>query len=250
VIVEWKHRKAETEVEPLLARAARLDGSLVHTYPRQVKDILCATLPVAFESRHELTARVVVEVLGDVYAIDHRDLLADGDGPLAGYTFARGNTAIVFSDPQYGEGFERFTLAHEASHLAVEYLPLLAGARQAELFGGTGAPAFFARRDPPGHIFVGTAGRPTGTSDMVHQYARLRADKNAWLREVVANACAAELLAPHREVSRVLASMVQGADARATIQSFFGLSRRAAEVRLADLGLSDKTPDGLQFLLA
>jgi hypothetical protein len=250
VIVEWKHRKAETEVEPLLKRAARLDEGLIRSYPRPIKDIVCAVLPVAFESRPQLTVAKVVEILGDVYAIDHRDLLADGDGPLAGFTFAKGETAVIFSDPQYGEGFERFTIAHEAGHIAVEYLPLLAGARQAELFGGAKAPAFYARRDPPGHIFVGTAGKPTGTSDLVQQYARLRADKNAWLREVVANACAAELIAPHREVGRLLASLPRGVDRRDAVQSFFGLSRRAAEVRLADLGLAGQPSSDLLFVLA
>jgi Zn-dependent peptidase ImmA (M78 family) len=248
VIVEWKHRKAESEVEPLLVSAARLDPALVRSYPRPVRDIVAATLPVAFESRRELTTKMVVEVLGDVYAIDHRDLQVNGDGPLAGYTFARGDTAVIFSDPQYGDGFERFTLAHEAAHLAVEYLPLLRGSRQAELFGGTPAPAFFARRDPLGHIFVG-AGKATGTSDMAEQYARLRSDRNAWLREVVANACAAELLAPHREVSRLLASNPAVTDRRELLQSFFGLSRRAAEVRLADLGLAPPVADDLLFVL-
>jgi hypothetical protein len=249
VIVDWKHRKAATEVEPLLKRAARLDPTLVATYPRPIKDIICAALPVAFESRRRLTVGTVVRVLGDVYGVDHRDLLADGDGPLAGYTFARGETAVIFSDSQYGDGFERFTVAHEVAHVAVEYLPALARSRQAELFGGAPMPAFYARRDPPGHIFAGTGAPPLNTSDLVTEYARLRSDRKAWLREVVANACAAELLAPHREVTRLLASLPEGADRQAAIQSHFGLSRRAAAVRLADLGLTQQSSDHLLFLL-
>jgi hypothetical protein len=249
VIVDWKHKKAATEVEPLLKRAARLDPELVSTYPRPIKDIICAALPVAFESHRRLTVGTVVQLLGDVYGVDRRDLLADGDGPLAGYTFGRGETGVIFSDPQYGQGFERFTVAHEAAHLAVEYLPALARSRQAELFGGAPAPAFYARRDPPGHIFVGTGEAPSGTSDLVTEYARLRSDRRAWLREVVANACAAELLAPHREVSRLLTSLPQGADLQAAVQSHFGLSRRAAAVRLADLGLVPQTSDLPLFLL-
>lgn len=249
MIVEWKHRKAATEVDPLLKRAARLDPELVRSYPRPIKDIICAALPVAFESCRRLTVGIVVQLLGDVYGVDQRDLLADGDGPVAGYSFARGETAVIFSDPQHGEGFERFTVAHEAAHLAVEYLPVLARSRQAELFGGAPAPAFYARRDPPGHIFVGTGAAPSGTSELLDEYSRLRSDRKAWLREVVANACAAELLAPHREVGRLLASLPQGADPHAALQSHFGISRRAAAVRLQDLGLVPQTSDHLLFLL-
>ncbi len=84
---------------------------------------------------------------------------------------------------------------------------------------------------------------------MIEEYSRLRSDRKAWLREVVANACAAELLAPHREVGRLLASLPQGTDPQAAVQSHFGLPRRAAEVRLADLGLAQQTSDHLLFVL-
>lgn len=236
-MTDWKHRKAETDVEALLRSAARLDPSLVTTYPRPVKDILCAALPVAFECHRGLTAKIVVQVLGDVYGVDHSELLEEGDGALGGYTFARGELAVVFAEIQYGESFERFTIAHEAAHIAVEYLPQLARGRQAELFGGTQQPALFARRDPPGHFFSGTSnGNDRPTAD----YERLRADHAAWLREVVANACAAELLAPHREVTRALTGLGTN-DRVATVQERFGLSRRAAEVRLSELGLIPNT---------
>lgn len=247
MIIEWKHRRAEAQVEPLLDSAARLDPDLVQRFPRRIKDIVCASLPVAFESYRGLRAATVVQILGDAYGVDHRELLADADGPLAGYTFARGNTAVIFSDSQYGEGFELFTLAHEAAHVAVEYLPILARSQQAELFGGPSGPVYFARRDPPSHIFVGNAAAAPGPSDLRADYARLRADRDAWLREVIANACAAELLAPHREVGRLMSSLAAGTSCALALQTHFGLSRRAAEVRLTDLGLAQGS--GLSFSL-
>lgn len=245
-MTDWKHRKAETDLETLLKTAARLDPALVTTYPRPVKDILCASLPVAFESHRRLTASVVVQVLGDVYGVDYRELLDDGDGPLGGYTFARGELAVVFSDSQHGEAFERFTIAHEAAHIAVEYLPKLALARQPELFGGTAAPILYARRDPPGHFFSGN-GASSDERGVSIEYEQLRKDRAAWLREVVANACAAELLAPHREVTRTLTAS-DNADRIGALQDRFGLSRRAAEVRLSELGLIPATSDHLTFL--
>ena len=249
MIVDWKHRKAESEVEVLLRRAASLDPELVSTFPRPLEEILCASLAVSFESHRGLTARVVAEVLSDVYGVNDPEVLPQEAGPIAGFSYARGETAVVFTDTQYGDGFERFTIAHEASHLAVEYLPRLVGARQQSLFGDTGAPAFYARRDPPAHFFFGEDSAPARGSDLWAEYARLRADREAWLREVVANACAAELLTPHRELGRFLRSLPSSADHRAEVQTRFGLSRRAAEGRLADLGLAQRGDGGAQFLL-
>jgi len=249
VSAQWKHRKAEEQLEPMLRSATKLDPELVTTYPRAVKDILCASLPVAFESHRGLTSAAIVEVLGDVYGVDHRELLEDGDTPMAGYTFARGAVAVVFSDSQYGEGFERFTVAHEAAHIAVEYLPALRRAAQPDLFGAPKAPILFARRDPPGHFLAGRDPTPIGSSDLARQYERLRADRNALLREIIANACAAELIAPHREVRSVLRSFAPGTDGVDAIQAHFGLSRRAAQVRLADLGYASHPPQHLSLFL-
>jgi hypothetical protein len=68
----------------------------------------------------------------------------------------------------------------------------------------------------------------------------MRLHRAAWLREVVANTCAAELLAPHREVVDFvtqLAALEDGADA---LVRRFGLPRRAAEVRMIELGLQGR----------
>jgi hypothetical protein len=237
VKIEWKHKKAESQVEPLLSRAARLDPELTREFPRSVEAVLAAAMPVSFERYAGLRMRTVVDILGDSYSIDARALLEDGDSALAGYTFARGQTAVVFSDSQYGEDFERFTRAHEASHLAVEYLPVLDRARQPQLFGGQPVPEIFARRDPPDHIFMGAESDTNsgGSGDP----SNLRRDPKAWLREVIANACAAELLAPYREVGHVAAGLPPGSDLVEAIRRRFGLSRSAAKVRASDLGLLD-----------
>lgn len=249
MIVDWKHRKAESQLEPLLRRAAALDPELASAFPRPVKDILCASLAVSFESHRALTARVVSAVLSDVYGVNDREALPQGDSPLAGFSYARGDVAVVFSDPQYGDGFENFTIAHEASHLAIEYLPRLLAPQQVELFGDASKPTFYARRDPPEHFFVGKDPAPAPGSDLWSEYARLRADRNTWLREVVANACAAELLAPHRELGRFVRSLPSGADHHAEVRARFGLSKRAAEVRLAELGLAQHGVEGTLLLM-
>lgn len=235
----WKHRKAEDEVARLLQRVVRVDPDLIQVFPRPVEDLLCAVLPVSFESHAALDARTIVDVLGDVYGVDHRELLADGNPAFAGYTFARGERAVVFSDPQFGEGFERFTRAHEAGHLVVEYLPILTRAGQVSLFGGEEAPTTYARRDPAGHLFLGDGAAAPG-ADTLDDYLRLRADHSAWLREVVANGFAAELLAPHRGVRELLLALPTDADRAEAVRTRFGLSSRAAEVRLADLGVTGR----------
>ena len=236
----WKHHKAEEEVASLLQRAAHVDPDLIQAFPRSVEDLLCAVLPVSFESHSALDARTIVDVLGDVYGVDHRELLADGNPAFAGYTFARGERAVVFSDPRHGEGFERFTRAHEAGHLVVEYLPILARAGQTSLFGGEAAPATYARRDPVGHLFLGDGPAASGAVNR-DDYLRLRADQSAWLREVVANGFAAELLAPYRGVCELLVALPPDADSAEALRTRFGLSYRAAEVRLADLGVTGRS---------
>jgi len=245
--VDWKHRKAEREVGVLLRRAAMFDADLVRIFPRSVPDLLAASFSVAFESHKGLRAARVVEVLGDRYGVDHRELLTEGDVELAGYTFARGEFAVVFSESAYGPQFERFTQGHEAGHLVTEYWPLLEHAQHPSLFDRSPEPVLYARRDPPGHIFLGdTSG--TASRRLPADYEVLRADHAAWVREVVANGFAAELLAPHVEVRRLIDTLPPEECQASALQAHFGLSRRAAEVRLSDLGLRTSSDDAVQFL--
>src|SRR5438094_7475762 len=97
----WKHRKSESEIEPLLLADDRLDPSLRSTFPRSVEVLACAMLPVAFESHPNLRLTTIVSILNDRYSISGEELLEHGDEEFAGYVFARGGHAVVFSDPQY-----------------------------------------------------------------------------------------------------------------------------------------------------
>jgi hypothetical protein len=187
-----------------------------------------------------LRLSTIARVLEDLYGVSGEDLLTEGDEELAGYVFARGGHAVVFSDPQYGQGFEQFTRAHEVAHLVVEYLPAWQRSKQPRLFGGTeGEGAFFARRDPCQNIFLGGRVEPN------HVGAAGSTATKYWLREVVANACAAEILAPFREVAMLIGNATPSDDLIELVRDRFGLSRRAAEVRLMDLGVLDKQGESL-----
>jgi hypothetical protein len=238
--VAWKHRKSESEIEPLLAAADRLDPELRGSFPRSVEVLACAMLPVAFESHAYLRLSTVADLLQRLFGVECDELLAQGDEELAGYVFARGGHAVIFSDPQYGEGFERFTRAHEAAHLVIEYLPAWWRSQQPLLFGGTDSEKhFFACRDPRQNIFLG------GRVGSAEGSFGIAGGTKHWLREVVANACAAELLAPYREIARVAAEATPEDDLVELVRARFGLSRRAAEIRLIDLGILDTQEEWL-----
>lgn len=175
---------------------------------------------------------MVSEMLRDVYRVTV-DSAGDDRVPLAGYTYARGRTAVVFSNPQYGPEFERFTIAHEIGHLVAEFLPRMES-RQGDLFAAPEEP-YLAQRDPPAHIFIGEQNIPGTTPGLE---ARLR-ERAHWLREVVANSCAAELLAPHRIVAEAVTN-ITSYDARLVlVQTRFGVSKTAAAIRLDELGFGD-----------
>jgi len=235
-MADWKHRKAEEEVEALLGLVSRDDAALLEVFPRPIEDLVTGVFAVAFESCSNLCGRLIVEILEERYRIDHRELLDDGNIPLAGYTFARGDFAVIFAESGFGEDFERFTKAHEIGHLVIEYWPRLASSKQPTLFGGEPGPALYARRDPLGHIFIAdSAEKPEEMTP--DDYRKLRADHQAWLREAKANGFAAELLAPHREIRRLAAGLPPGSGRIDVVRARFGLSRRAAEIRLTELGL-------------
>jgi len=237
-MADWKHRKAEQEVDALLELVARDNAELLGVFPRPIEDLVATVFAAAFESCEKLRGSSITEILRERYRVDHTDLLEDSNASLAGYIFARGEFAVIFSESGFGEEFERFTRAHEVGHLVIEYWPLLASAKQPTLFGSEPGPVLYARRDPPGHIHMGESGEkaPSVTPD---DYARLRADQQSWLREVKANAFAAELLAPFREIRRLAAGLSPSAELVTAVRSRFGLSRRAAEIRLTELGLLD-----------
>jgi hypothetical protein len=221
-----------------------IDPSVSDTFPRPIEDILAAALPALEVHRvRSLDVKGIVAQLGDSYGIDERSLLEGGNESLGGFTYADMHRALVFVEVKYGTDFENFTLAHEAGHIAKELLPRLAQRHQSDMFAvPTGR--LIAHRDPPEVIF-----------DAVGFYAaqpievRLRSMKakaEAWTREVIANACAAELLAPWTAVQRVVAAAPPSSNLVELVSTTFGLSGRAARIRLVELGL---LPTGAPRLL-
>jgi len=241
----WKLRRAEEEATLLLRAALKLDPSVVDRFPRPLEDILAACLPSLLVYRRENLSQVVVRnVLWDQHSIIYGE---DGDCPLAGFTYAGGNLVIVFLETRHGKDFELFTLAHEAGHIAIEYLPKLQARNQLTLFGESATPisAYF-HRGLPEDLLAGRVDHAKTMSSVKMSLDARQASGDAWLREVKANACAAELLAPASAVRERLRSIQGDADRVAAMRQSFGLSRSAAQIRLRELGLlADDTTLGL-----
>lgn len=233
----WKLKQSEAEVDRFLERVTRVDPSLPGQRPRAVEHLLSATFDVAIERCPTLTLHVVAETLARL-GISDPDLGTVDAQPLAGFVFGRGDDVVVFTSTAFGPESERFTLAHEAGHLVLEHLPRLDARGQGNLFGDELVPAVLAARDPPSHLF--------GGDDIAARSAKgSTQDPAQWLREVKANAFAAELLAPYREVQRVAGPLKSDAERVDAVRARFALSRRAAEIRLSEVGLVRQQAQGL-----
>ena len=139
----------------------------------------------------------------------------------------------VLLETKYGPENEAFTLAHEMGHLAKEFLPMrMVGRSQLELFDGA-CSAEFLHADPPGNVGAVPSSKET------------RLQRAAWLREVVANKCAAELMAPYSAVTQMLRGVRGGAVE--LLMRRFGLPRRAAELRVGELGLQESATEPTLF---
>ena len=228
----WKLDLAEQQLAPLLLKAERFDPDL-KKFPRRVEEILGAALdvPVAFETIRELSPSKVAEHLAKKYGIEPDASLAKDNEPLWGFTFATEKRVVVFTEAALEPEWDLFTKAHELGHVVAEYLPELAKSKNGDLFAKTTSFTPIYRRDPPGH-FAAAAGAEL-KADLREQ--RLAADELASLRkrEAIANSIAAELLAPASEVRRLAREDRQALVAR--MRATFGLSRRAAEVRLDEV---------------
>ena len=234
-MVDWKHQQAERDVLPLLKPALAIDPTVEDTFPRPIEDILAAALPALEVHRvRNLDVKGIVAQLGDDYGIDERALLDDGNESLGGFTYGDMQRALVFVEVKYGTDFENFTLAHEAGHIAKELLPRLAQRHQGDMFAAP-ASRLIAHRDPPEVIF--DAGGFDTTQPIEVRLRAMKVKAKAWKREVVANACAAELIAPWRAVQRVVAAAPPSSNLVELVSTTFALSGRAARIRLIELGL-------------
>jgi hypothetical protein len=165
-------------------------------------------------------------------ALRSPELPETGGRELFGFLYCAGARAFVFVDPSYGEACARFTLAHELGHLFLEYRPLFdRSATQGNLFAMP-PPANFFRRDGADTLARAIDSGSASAADV------LLAEKNAppaRLNEVIANAFAAELLAPVDEVQRTVSGAI-GLDAYVErVEKKFGLSRRAATIRVLEI---------------
>lgn len=234
----WKVARAEDEAAPLLRRAAAMmgDESLSSVFPRDICSILQLAVP-GFSSYRvpDLTSRKVVEHLREIYGIDGTKLLENGDAPLGGFTYAAQGRVIVFVETSHGPAFELFTWAHEAGHIAKEFLPLL-NPPQLDIFAPPPPPPYFAHRCSV-DVIRGAGG--FGFTDR-EQEARFRAghlEAKSRERETIANSIAAALLAPADAVRQVIREAPSTEPSR-LLQKKFGLSASAAEIRLKELDLA------------
>jgi Zn-dependent peptidase ImmA (M78 family) len=203
----WKQEKAEADLEPLLRRVRAVSPGLLEEFPRNLNEILAAALPSLMVRRKDNL------VGADVKAVLQKELdikceFIKDDQQLSGLTFATDQFVAIFIDTQFGEEAARFTLAHEGGHLATEYIP--------HLEKGALAGARVLRADPLENLAATES-------------------KKSPRREVVANACAAGLLAPIKAVQDVTAA--GPLDLVETVRLRFGLSHQAATIRLMELGL-------------
>lgn len=203
----WKQEKAEADLEPLLRRARDVDPALLARFPHNVEQVLSAALPSFMLRKIQgMTGANVKAALLDELGVQC-DMI-DDDQELSGLTYATDHFVVVFIDTQHGEDAARFTLAHEAGHLATEYVARL---ERGELVG-----ARILRLDPMENLVATGKGAPR--------------------REVIANSCAAALLAPIAAVQRACESLGEQ-DPVDVVRETFGMSRQAATIRLMELGL-------------
>jgi Zn-dependent peptidase ImmA (M78 family) len=234
-MADWKHRQAERDVAPLLEAAAAIDPAIVQVFPRPLVEILSASLPaLQIYEVENLTGKEIRRTLKDQYGIELGQCRATTSSSLAGFTYADFQGVIVFVETKHGKDVARFTLAHEAGHIVKEVLPRLAAKRAPRLFPDE---PFFSHDEPLDVIASGAAVPiDLGNDDVVRA---LRAQRRGWMREVVANIVAAELLAPWREVEKIARAADGGLEAVDVVRDCFGLSRRAATIRLAELQVLD-----------
>lgn len=235
-----QHHFDVREVALVLRTVAAQDPDLAGKLPRPLKQVIslgCDVRPepinVCFEPKEGLHASYVTRTLHDKFKVRDDSLRDDATDTLGGYLYAAGTRAFIFYETGHGEGFERFTIAHEAGHLFRELVPLLATARQGSLFEAPAEPKVVAARDTPGHLLRALDEPLDGDGSLLAEYQRHK----AIVREKKADGFAAELLAPFGEVRRLVTQHpnLEPEHYVALLQERFKVSRKMARVRLAEL---------------
>jgi Zn-dependent peptidase ImmA (M78 family) len=208
----WKHHQAAKEMEPAIKEIRRRGADTLTVCPRNIEHII-SLFPVAIEKHENLTLSIVSNTLQQKYGV--RGFHASEDVRLGGYVVASGGSAVIFAETSRGDRYTRFSLAHEFGHYMLEHFLILdAQSAQYSLFDFDVSSCDRLEISDTNPTLERSVGR------------RRRYD----LREVRANAFAAELLMPYDEILR------HARTAEVHLEDLFGVSRAAVEIRLKDLG--------------
>lgn len=231
--LEYRVQTAVSEVEPLLNQVRQDCPELLDLFPRPIEDIavVCGgNLSVHVMKLVDLTEAKAAVHLRDHFKLDDSELDVQSTNGYLGLLVCQGSRAFVFCDPSLGEACFRFTLAHELGHLFNEYMPKFSQRGQLGLFEPA-RETHFAHRDGVESVAQGLDGTVEELRSLIEQQRR-----HGWsLNEVKANAFAAELLAPVREVRRLILGSPQRDERVSLVMERFGLSNRAAEIRVDEL---------------
>lgn len=211
--VKQRHRIAESQVEKLLRAARRHAPELTRVFPRpldQLAGMSTDDLRICFESSPLVTDKFIQQKLHEKYGI-RRTVAHARDREYYGHLSCRGKVVVIFYSTGFGEQCARFSVAHELGHLFLEYVDTFAASGQHKLFEDKEEPSLVA------------ADATDASSDVTS------------FRERKANWFATELLAPYRQVGIVLRDVKDRAERVAGLCSYFGLSRKAAQIRVDEL---------------
>jgi uncharacterized protein DUF955 len=200
MIVLPKHRGARTRVQSFLQRVQKIEPSLLHAFPRPLREIILVACPASVVEIENLSLKNVISYL-DSMRIPHSLEVDFMDEELAGFILFRRRHGLIFTEQFGSAGFRAFTLAHELGH----FWEFWNKAKTDD--------ACFEKRDQPQNL------------QEKLNYEQFRA-----------NHFAAELLMPLDSVA-LLASNYSGQTLMEEMINMFGVSEVAAQIRLKEFAL-------------
>jgi hypothetical protein len=244
-----QHHRDVKVVAEVIERVRRADRALAARFPRPVRKVISLGsegLHVTFDRIEQLTRQKVAQTLREKYRREPSEQLEVSTKRIFGFFYGHHDTAYLFASPGEGgsEGFERFTLAHEAGHLFLEfYEKAIERLRQPSLLEAEES-LVMAERDPPELMFMGLDEIPGSLGEEFQRRWRKRP-----LKEIKADGFAAEFLAPFEEIKALVKAHpgAEYAELTQRMRERFGLSGVAARVRLSQLM---EEPSGDQEILA
>lgn len=215
---------AEEQVERFFGRIAPAKRRLLDWgFPRRIESLTraaLATTTVEFVSLSGLSDALIRDELRSRYR--YQGEFEDSREVLMGRVVVLKDRCVVFSNPEFGPGTERFTKAHEVGHLALDLRTKITNGDQIPMFATEAERVISMPRDLPGVIPMdGATGRAVRLDD----------------KERYANLFAAEFLMPRADVRKRVAGIdAEGARVDAVMETC-GVSVTAARVRLKEMKL-------------